>query len=85
MDIDLEENDISDVDTKDDEEKTDFLDNEVIASGSHGNIKFKKSKKGILYLSTIPLYMNVTRIREFFGQFGTIGRVYMQLAETGKI
>lgn len=43
----------------------------------------KKPKRGIIYLSTIPPYMNVTKIREIFGQYGEIGRVYMALAETG--
>ncbi|EFA04174.1 uncharacterized protein LOC663269 [Tribolium castaneum] len=42
----------------------------------------KPPKRGIVYLSTIPPYMNVTKIREVFGQFGKIGRVYLQLAET---
>ncbi|XP_050308689.1 uncharacterized protein LOC126745051 [Anthonomus grandis grandis] len=43
--------------------------------------KHKPSKRGIIYLSTIPPYMNVTKIREIFGQFGKVGRVYLQLSE----
>lgn len=43
----------------------------------------KPPKRGIIYLSSIPPYMNVTRIREVFGEFGTLGRVYLQLAEQG--
>lgn len=39
----------------------------------------KPSKRGILYLSTIPPYMNVTKIREVFSEFGKLGRVYLQL------
>ncbi|KAJ3653259.1 hypothetical protein Zmor_012520 [Zophobas morio] len=42
----------------------------------------KPPKRGIIYLSTIPPYMNVTRIREVFGEFGKIGRVYLQLADS---
>lgn len=42
----------------------------------------KEPKRGIIYLSSIPPYMNVTQIREYFGQFGTLGRVYLQLADT---
>ncbi|GBP54673.1 Pre-rRNA-processing protein esf2 [Eumeta japonica] len=48
---------------------------------SHGlkeSIKSKTRKRGIIYLSTIPPYMNVAKIREIFGQFGDIGRVYLQ-------
>lgn len=43
----------------------------------------KAPKRGIIYLSCIPPYMNVTKIREFFNEFGTVGRVYLQLADIG--
>lgn len=42
----------------------------------------KKPKRGIIYLSSIPPYMNVSRIREYFTEFGTVDRIYLQLAET---
>ena len=45
--------------------------------------KEKKKKRGIIYLSTIPRYMNVTKIREIFAAYGTVGRVYLQLADNG--
>ncbi|XP_075156912.1 uncharacterized protein LOC142230167 [Haematobia irritans] len=38
----------------------------------------KKRKKGIIYISNIPKHMNVTRIREILGEYGNIGRVYLQ-------
>ncbi|XP_036348013.1 pre-rRNA-processing protein esf2-like [Rhagoletis pomonella] len=38
----------------------------------------KKRKKGIIYVSNIPKHMNVTRIREILGEYGKIGRVYLQ-------
>lgn len=44
----------------------------------------KKYKRGIIYLSTIPQYMNVTKVREIFGQYGELGRVYLQPATNGK-
>lgn len=47
--------------------------------------KKKKAKRGIIYLSTIPKYMNVTKIREIFSSYGEIGRVYLQLADNGKV
>lgn len=43
----------------------------------------KKVKRGIIYLSTIPKYMNITMIREIFSAYGKVGRVYLQLAENG--
>ncbi|XP_004529608.1 pre-rRNA-processing protein esf2 [Ceratitis capitata] len=43
------------------------------------NVKTKKKrKKGIIYVSNIPKHMNVTRIREILGEYGKIGRVYLQ-------
>lgn len=41
----------------------------------------KKNKRGIIYLSTIPKYMNVTKIREIFSAYGEVGRMYLQLAD----
>lgn len=43
----------------------------------------KKDKRGIIYLFTIPKYMNVTLIREMFSVYGKVGRVYLQLADNG--
>lgn len=43
----------------------------------------KKLKRGIIYLSTIPKFMNVTMIREIFSEYGQLGRVYLQLDENG--
>lgn len=43
----------------------------------------KTPKRGIIYLSSIPPYVNVSKIREVFSEFGTVGRVYLQLAEKG--
>ncbi|KAG6454918.1 pre-rRNA-processing protein esf2 [Manduca sexta] len=40
--------------------------------------KKKTRKRGIVYLSTIPPYMNVAKIREIFSQHGDIGRIYLQ-------
>lgn len=38
----------------------------------------KKRKKGIVYLSSIPKYMNVTKLRELLGDYGEIGRLFLQ-------
>ncbi|XP_059058390.1 uncharacterized protein LOC131851843 [Achroia grisella] len=52
---------------------------------NHSNIATKKKikKRGIVFLSTIPPYMNVAKIREIFSQFGDVGRVFLQ--PSGKI
>jgi len=43
----------------------------------------KKVKKGILYLSKIPKYMNIAMIREIFSTCGKVDKIYLQLAENG--
>ncbi|XP_012054373.1 PREDICTED: activator of basal transcription 1-like [Atta cephalotes] len=43
--------------------------------------KGKKVKRGIIYLSTIPKYMNIMMIREMFSAYGKVGRVYLQLVD----
>lgn len=43
-----------------------------------GLLRKKTKKRGIIYLSTIPPYMNVAKIREIFSEFGEIGRIYLQ-------
>ncbi|XP_045621610.1 activator of basal transcription 1-like isoform X2 [Procambarus clarkii] len=44
----------------------------------------KRRKPGIVYLSTIPPNMNVTKIREYFGRFGELDRVFLHAAENAK-
>lgn len=46
--------------------------------GNKAFIKKKTRKRGIIYLSTIPPYMNVAKIREIFSEFGEVGRIYLQ-------
>jgi ESF2/ABP1 family protein len=45
----------------------------------------KKRKCGIVYISTLPPHMNVTKIREIFSAYGDVGRVFLQPADTGKV
>ncbi|XP_041975228.1 pre-rRNA-processing protein esf2-like [Aricia agestis] len=52
--------------------------NDEVTESTTMNLKKKKKKRGIIYLSTIPPYMNVAKIREIFSQFGDIGRIYLQ-------
>lgn len=41
-------------------------------------VKKKTRKRGIIYLSTIPPFMNVAKIREIFSQYGDVARIYLQ-------
>lgn len=45
----------------------------------------RKRKKGIVYLSSIPKYMNVTKLRELLGEYAEIGRVFLQPASNRNI
>ena len=47
-------------------------------------LQAKKEKRGIIYLSTIPKFMNVTKVREIFGEYGEIDRVFLQPEEQSK-
>lgn len=42
----------------------------------------KKKKRGIVYVSSIPKFMTVAILREQLGRYASIGRVYLQAAET---
>lgn len=46
--------------------------------GSEPSAPKKKKKRGIIYLSTIPKYMNVSILREMLGKYATVGRVFLQ-------
>mgnify|MGYP000869500098 CR=1 FL=1 len=50
---------------------------------SEGELK-KQNKKGIIYLSTLPKTMNVTRLREIMENFGEVGRIFLQPQKTGR-
>ncbi|XP_054267854.1 uncharacterized protein LOC128989817 [Macrosteles quadrilineatus] len=53
-----------------------------IANTSVSRLRRKKIKKGIIFLSTIPPFMNVTKITEIMSQYGEVGRVFLQPAKT---
>lgn len=38
----------------------------------------KKKKRGIIYISSIPKYMNVTILREMLSQYAKICRIFLQ-------
>lgn len=54
-------------------------DEEAGPSGSaDGEKSEKKKKRGIIYLSSIPKYMNVTILREMLSEYAKIGRIFLQ-------
>lgn len=67
MDTDEEEN----VSKNDDEE-----------AGPSGSVTSepseKKKKRGIIYISSIPKFMNVTILRELLSQYAKLGRIFLQ-------
>lgn len=65
----------------DDEEDENMSENDEEAgpSGLNDDDKpEKKKKRGIIYLSSIPKYMNVTILREMLGSYAKIGRIFLQ-------
>lgn len=40
--------------------------------------KSKTPEPGVIYLSRIPALMNVKTIKDIFGQYGEIGKVFLQ-------
>lgn len=40
--------------------------------------KSKPQEPGVIYLSRIPALMNVKTIKDIFGQYGEIGKVFLQ-------
>lgn len=64
------------------EEAENKMDNNEVIDKPKEVTCIKPAKKGIIYLSTIPPYMNVTQIREYFEKFGTVCRIYLQLDQS---
>lgn len=66
----------------DSEEEEDSGKHDVDAAGPSGldaaERQLKKKKRGIIYISSIPKYMNVTILREMLSQYAKIGRIFLQ-------
>ncbi|KAL0117748.1 hypothetical protein PUN28_008861 [Cardiocondyla obscurior] len=61
--------------------KNEFTQNEESTTDIEVTKCNKKAKRGIIYLSTIPRYMNIVMIREMLSAYGKLGRVYLQPAD----
>ena len=40
--------------------------------------KEKKEKPGVIYLSSVPEYMSVQKLRNIFSEYGEVGRTFFQ-------
>lgn len=65
----------------DEEENVIENENDSDGAGPSDEKKEKKKKRGIIYLSSIPKFMNVTILREMLSEYDKIGRVYLQPAK----
>lgn len=52
--------------------------NKISSSKKKKLIKVKKEKRGIVYLSFIPIGMNVNKLRQILSQYGEIDRIFLQ-------
>ncbi|XP_012257265.1 activator of basal transcription 1-like [Athalia rosae] len=73
--------------SENDDFQSDDIEEEILTDSNDGTSKNalgsqegRKKKRGIVYLSTIPKYMNVTKVREIFSEYGELGRIYLQPA-----
>lgn len=73
-DYDKDEMEIDEKDENDDDDDVEAGPSDL---GSDGNAE-KKKKRGIIYISSIPKFMNVTILREMLSEYAKIGRVYLQ-------
>lgn len=53
--------------------------NEVMENEKNPSLEDKNYKRGIVYISRIPKYMNVSMITEMLSKYGQVERVYLQL------
>ncbi|XP_059177700.1 uncharacterized protein LOC131957021 [Physella acuta] len=59
-----------------------FEEHATSSSNSKANKqKDNKDKPGIIYLSTVPEYMSVQKLRNVFGEFGEVNRTFFQPVE----
>lgn len=74
---DAESEDLNNDEEMNEENESEIDDEEAGPSGA-GEKPEKKKKRGIIYISSIPKYMNVTILREMLGEYAKIGRVFLQ-------
>lgn len=78
-----DDNEEQDSDDQIDESADDDDDIVMPSSSSKSHDSKKSGKKGIIYISSIPKHMNVTRCRELLETYGEIGRIFLQADQKG--
>ena len=41
-------------------------------------LRYDETKAGIIYLSKIPTFMNVKKVRDMMEMYGEVGRIFLQ-------
>lgn len=76
---DTENEERTEMDADDNDEEVEKVEEQMESKIDIQNAVVKKPrKKGILYISSIPRYMNVAIMREMFSKYGTVGRIFLQ-------
>lgn len=75
-----EEDELNEENQMGSEDDVENSENDEPTAGPSGldNKPAKKKKRGIIYISSIPKYMNVTILREMLSQYAKIGRIFLQ-------
>lgn len=63
--------------TTNDMEKDVKMEDDVYINPYESSSSSSKTGRGIIYLSKIPMGMNVSRIREAFSEYGEVDRIYL--------
>lgn len=48
-------------------------------------IERKEPKKGVVYISRVPPFMSVAKLRDYMSQFGEVGRIYLTPEDPGTL
>lgn len=76
----LHENEEEAMESNDDEGASENTDGDGAGPSGLGDGEkaITKKKRGIVYISSIPKYMNVTILREKLSEYAKIGRIFLQ-------
>eukprot|EP00054_Salpingoeca_dolichothecata_P027505 m.202275 g.202275 ORF g.202275 m.202275 type:complete len:268 (-) comp25981_c0_seq3:7558-8361(-) len=65
-------------DEENQEETITLFGNENIPKLNLDEFNAQQARKGVIYLSSIPPFMKISKLRHLLGQFGALGRVYLK-------
>ena len=73
-----EVDEIEDSESEDDSDDDEEEGNEETSKNSLALLDPKAKKAGIIYLSRVPLRMNVKIVRDYMSRFGKVGRIFLE-------